>query len=126
MANNTANKILCEEEDEETTSPQNTFQDTIKEMGGIVFEKYPKHNTNLSHENVTGLIMAESLNDYMSTNFRYRYNVIDKLISEKQVRVMGVSGFGLDKIIEFVKSIQASFEQTQLPNTMNNLLGRNR
>jgi hypothetical protein len=120
-----ANDILMDE-DEDTSEDKtpNTFQDAVKELGNIAFKKYPKQTSNLSYENINGIIRAEVLNDYMETNFGYRYSTIDKLIAQKQIMVTSKGGWGMDKVIEFVKSIQASFEQTQLPARMRDMLGK--
>jgi hypothetical protein len=120
-----ANDILMDEDEENIDDKTpNTFQDAVKELGSIAFKKYPKQTSNLSYENINGIIRAEVLNDYMETNFGYRYSAIDKLVQQKQLMVTSKSGWGMDKIIEFVKSIQASFEQTQLPARMRDMLGK--
>jgi hypothetical protein len=125
MGSSAASDILIDEEEDEESKPQvNTFQDTIKEMGRLAFVHYPEKTSNLSDENINGLIRAEVINEYMAMNFGYRYVVIDTLIKQKQMRVVSKKGYGLDKIIEFVKSISASFEQTQLPTRLQDLKGR--
>lgn len=125
MGNSAVNDILMddEEEDNKSSSP-NTFQDAVKELGNILFKKYPEKTSNLSQDNVNGIIMAEVMNEYMSVNFGYTYKTLEKLCRDKEVRVVSVNGFGVEKIIEFVKSIQASFEQTQLPSRMKDLFNR--
>ena len=125
MGDTTVNDILIDEEDDNTTkSDVNTFQDSLKEMGGLLFSKYPKKTSNLSHENINGIIRAEVINEYMDVNFGYRYKVLDKLIEQKQIMVVSHNGLGMDKIIEFLKSISATFEQTQLPATLNRLYNK--
>lgn len=125
MSDNSVNKsITIEDEDEETIKPNNSFQDAVKELGAILFTKYPEKTSNLTYDNINGLVRAEVLNEYMDVNFGYRYKTIDKLITQKQMRVISHEGFGVIKIIEFVKSIQATFEQTQIPDRLQGLLRR--
>jgi hypothetical protein len=126
MTDNSVNESITIEEDDDTTKSdnQNTFQDAIKGMGEIVFSKYPKKTSQLSDENITGIIMGEVLNEYMDTNFGYRYKAIDKLIEQKQIMVVSTRGWGMEMFKEMLKSIQASFEQTQLPARLQNMLGR--
>jgi len=125
MSDNSVNKsITIEDEDEETIKPNNSFQDAVKELGAILFTKYPEKTSNLTYDNINGLVRAEVVNEYMDVNFGYRYKTIDKLIIQKQMRVISHEGFGVIKIIEFVKSIQATFEQTQIPDRLQGLLRR--
>lgn len=127
MGDNAVNKsFIIEDEDEEATTQQlNTFPDAVKELGHILFEKYPEKTSNLSYDNINGLVMGEVLNEYMEVNFGYRYKTVDRLMKQKQMRVIAYNGFGVEKIIEFVKSIQASFDQSTIPDTMmNRIRGR--
>jgi len=129
MGDNSVNKsILIEDEEEESSTGdnKNTFPEAVKEMGEILFNKYPKKTSNLSYENINGIIRAEVLNEYMDVNFGYRYKCIDALIVQKQTMMISHEGFGVEKIIEFVKGIQASFEQTQIPEGIRGILNRGR
>jgi len=129
MGDNSVNKsILIEDEEEESSTGdnKNTFPEAVKEMGEILFNKYPKKTSNLSYENINGIIRAEVLNEYMDVNFGYRYKCIDALIVQKQTMMISHEGFGVEKIIEFVKGIQASFEQTQIPEGIRGMLSRGR
>jgi hypothetical protein len=126
MSDNSVNESITIDEDEDNIKSDNvnTFQDAIKGMGEIVFDKYPKKTSNLSQENINGIIMGEVLNEYMDVNFGYRYKAIDKLIEQKQIMVVSDKGWGMEMFKEMLKSIQASFEQTQLPVRMQDMLRR--
>jgi len=127
MGENSVNKsiVIEEKEDgEESLNNRNTFPEAVKELGEILFNKYPEKTSNLSYENINGIIRAEVLNEYMDINFGYRYKCIDALIHQKEVRMVAHNGYGVEKIIEFVKSIQASFEQSQLPEGIRSALNR--
>ena len=116
---------LTEPDDtEEPKSEVNTLQDSLKELGNQLFIKNSEKTSNLSHDNINGLIRADALNDYMETNFGYRYAALDTLMVMKPARSLSYNGFGVEKLIEIVKSIQASFEQTQLPATLRDRLMR--
>ena len=119
----TANDIVIEKIDEEEESkPQpNTMQDTIKEMGKSLLERYPEKLSNLSYENCDGMTQADVLNEYMEINFGYRFKALDKLVNSKQSRVVSVGGFGIAAFNDLVKSIQATFEQHQLPENIKGL-----
>jgi type IV secretory pathway VirB4 component len=117
--------ILMEDEEEENTKPDvNTLQDTIKEIGKHLNEYNPKRKSNLNHTNVSGLIQAECLNEYMQRNWSYRFDVLDCLIINARDYPISVKGFGIEKFIDGIRSINASFEQTQLPESMRNLMRR--
>jgi len=127
MSDNSINEsIIIKDDDDEDIKGENTnsFQFAVKELGNILFDKYPEKTSNLSSENINGIVRIEVLNEYMSVNFGYRYQTLDKLVKQKQLRVISHDGFGVEKIIEFVKSIQASFEQTQIPDRLQGLIRR--
>lgn len=118
MGNSAVNDILMDDEEEESTSSQNNFQDAVKELGEMLFEKYPEKTSNLSQDNINGIIRANAINEYTEGAFGYRYRTLDKLVSDKQKLVVSHNGLGMDKLIEIVKSIQASFEQIQPTNAL--------
>jgi len=126
MEGNTANDIIVDTiEEEETGVPQpNTLQDTIKELAKNLHEKYPERMSNLSYINIDGMTQADVLNEYMHINFGYRYKALDKLVSSKCSRVVSKEGFGIAAFIETVKSIQASFEQHQIPDNLKGIFKR--
>lgn len=118
MGNSAVNDILMDDEEEEITSSQNNFQDAVRELGKMLFEKYPEKTSNLSQDNINGIIRANAINEYTEGAFGYRYRTLDKLVSDKQKLVVSHNGLGMDKLIEIVKSIQASFEQIQPTNAL--------
>ena len=122
--NKVSQLLMPDDEEDKPVSQNNTFQDTVKEMGKTLFRDYPKKTSNLSNENINGIIRAEVLNDYFDRNFGYRFKAIDTLIEQKQVMVVSKDGFGIGSIIEFVKSISATFEQTQIPDGLRGLIKR--
>jgi len=127
MSDNSVNEsiTMSDDNDEEIKGENtNSFQFAVKELGNILFNKYPEKTSNLTSENINGMVRIEVLNEYMSVNFGYRYQTLDRLVKQKELRVISTAGFGVEKIIEFVKSIQASFEQTQIPDRLQGLLKR--
>lgn len=107
--------ITIEDEEEDIKNEQNTLQDTILAIDRSIFKNFPRKKSNLSRNNEVGLIQAEVLNEYMERNFQYRYAVLDTLIECGRDYPISRNGFGIEKFIEAIKSIQATFEQTQLP-----------
>ena len=127
MADNSVNKSITIDidDDDDTIKQVNTFSDAIKEMGNVIHTRYPDKTSNISQENANGIIRVEVLNEYMNRNFGYEYESLKVLCSQKKVNVVSVKGWGIDKFIEAIKSIQASFEQMQMPEgIMNRLRGR--
>ena len=111
------------DEDEDNDKPEvNTLQDTIKQLSTELFVKNPKKTSNLSYDNINGIIRAMSINDYMEASYGYRFNALDAVVREKLALVSSHDGKGTKDLIEIVKSIQASFEQMQLPDRMRGLL----
>lgn len=122
---NVVESILYPDEDEEEIKPEpNSLQETIKELGNQAFKQNLKKLTYISNDNKSGLIQAEILNAYTERNFGYRYASLDALIDNDIQYSVSVKGYGFDKMVDLLKSIQASFEQTQLPQNMQNLLRR--
>jgi|WetSurMetagenome_2_1015567.scaffolds.fasta_scaffold615745_2 hypothetical protein len=123
---NTVNDIIAPEVEDDTpnVAQPNTLQDAIKEMGKILHERYLERNSNLSHENIDGMVQVDALNKYMSVNFGYRFKVLDELVRSKGSRVVSKDGFGIVAFNDLVKSIQATFEQHQIPENLKGLVRR--
>jgi hypothetical protein len=113
---NIANDILCDNEDEEEVLvQQNNIKDVINEISKALFDKYPKKTSNLSNDNIDGMVQAECLNEYMEKNFGYRYSVLDVLVKAKREYVISSGGYGIAAFIESIKSVQATIEQHEIP-----------
>lgn len=116
---NTANDLIIETEDEtETTSQRNTMQDTVKELSATLYKKYRHKTSVLRYENIEGMVQAQCLNEYMEKNFGRKYTVLDTLCSSLEERIVSKDGFGIASLIELLKSIQASFEQHEIPDNL--------
>jgi hypothetical protein len=127
MVDNSVNKSLTFEIEEEKkeTSEQNTFPLAIAELGEGLFDNYSDKTSNITDENIKGIIRCRALNDFMLEKYGIRYSVLDKICEDKMSLQLSRNGYGVEKFIEIVKSIQATFEQTQLPATLSQkLMGR--
>jgi hypothetical protein len=127
MSDNAVNKSITFDVDtsKEIVTETNTFPMAIKELGESLFENYEDKTTNITDENIRGIIRCRALNDYMQEKYGIRYSVLDKIVEDKMRLNVSRGGYGIEKFIEIVKSIQATFEQTQLPATFGQkLMGR--
>lgn len=128
MTDNAVNKSITmdlEKEVDKEVNEQNTFPLAIQELGEGLFEKYFDKTSDLTDENIRGIIRCRALNDFMLEKYGYRFSVLDKIVEDKMSLNISRDAFGMEKFIEIVKSIQASFEQTQLPTTLGQrLFGR--
>jgi len=104
-----------EDDSETATTNQNNFPAAIKEIGEAVFKRYPHKTSNLSSENILGMVRCSALNDYMEETYGIRYTTLDIVVQEVEERRLSKGGYGLEKFIESMKSIQASFEQHEIP-----------
>ena len=121
MSENAVNKSITmdiEDKNESPVTEQNTFPLAIQELGEGLFENYFDKTSNLTEENILGIIRCRALNDFMLEKYGVRYSVLDKIVEDKMSLNISRNGFGIEKFIEIVKSIQATFEQTQLPTTL--------
>lgn len=120
MSDNAVNKSITMEMEEKKSEviEQNTFPLAIQELGEGLFENYPDKTTNITDENIRGIIRCRALNDFMLEKYGVRYSVLDKIVEDKMSLNLSRNGYGIERFIEIVKSIQASFEQTQLPATL--------
>ena len=104
---------------------ENSFPLAIQELGEGLFEKYTDKTSLLSDENIVGIIRCDTLNEYMQVKYGFRYPVLDLIVAEKKSLSLSRNGYGVERFIEIVKSIQATFEQMQVPiSTMDRLRGR--
>ena len=121
MSENAVNKSITmdmEDNTREIPPEQNTFPLAIQELGEGLFENYLDKTSNITEENILGIIRCRALNDFMLEKYGVRYSVLDKICEDKMNLNISRNGFGIEKFIEIVKSIQATFEQTQLPSTL--------
>jgi len=128
MGDNAVNEsveVPIDAEQEETEERLDTFPLAIRELGEALFLKYDEKTSNLTDENIQGIIRCNTLNDYMQERYGIRYTVLDTLIDSKMKLVMSRNGYGVDKLIELIQSIQASFQQAEVaPSLGQNLLRR--
>jgi hypothetical protein len=111
-------------EEEETAKHGDTFPLAIRELGESLFLNYPNKTSNLSDENILGMIRIEALNDFMQSKYGFRYSVLDIVVQYKKELVISKNGFGISAFNDLVKSIQASFQQTEIPQTIGQRLMR--
>ena len=120
MGSNAVNEsidIPLEEGDEESKG-NDTFPMAIRELGEALFSSYPDKTSVLSDENILGIIRIETLNEFMLRKYGFRYTSLDAVVEYKKRLVVSKNGYGILQFIELVKSIQASFQQTELPQTL--------
>jgi hypothetical protein len=128
MTDNAVNKSITfeiPEDKEEQIQEQNNFPLAIQELGEGIFEKYPDKTSDLTDENIRGIIRCRALNDFMQEKYGVRYTVLDKIVEDKMNLNMSKSGKGIDKFIEVVKSVQASFQDLTVPMGMIGRMGGN-
>lgn len=125
MSENAANQFITaaisENEEEIPGNNQNNFPAAIKEIGEAVFKRYPRKTSNLTSENILGCIRCIAINDFMQETYGIRFSVLDLVPKEVEERRLSKGGYGLEKFIEAMKSIQASFEQHELPSRLGSL-----
>lgn len=114
MSDNAVNKSInipldVESDDKETKT--NSFSDAIDALGRVAFETYEDKTSNLTSENILGQIRCEILNDWKQTTYGYKHESLALICKRMPQKSMSRNGFGLTKLIELVKGIQASFEQ---------------
>jgi hypothetical protein len=126
-SSNLANDLITENmnEGQEPDKSSESFLAAIKEMGRILFKKYKPKTTNISYDNAAGFTSIEALNAWMEKHYKYKFQSLDTIVKSKRSNVMSVKGYGIDKFIEESGSIQASYQQTDIPlNLANKLMNR--
>lgn len=111
-------------EEEEDKKGSDTFPLAIRELGESLFLNYPNKTSNLSDENILGMLRIEALNDFMQSKYGFRYSVLDIVVQYKKELVLSKDGLGIKAFTELVKSIQTSFQQTDIPQTIGQRLMR--
>jgi len=114
MSDNAVNKsinIPLDVEEDNNTGRSNSFSDAIEALGKIALETYEDKTSNLTSENILGQIRCEVLNDWKLTTYGYEHSSLKLICKRMPQKSMSRNGFGLLKLIEMVKGIQASFEQ---------------
>ena len=128
-SSNSANDLITEDMSEglepDNKNTSESFLAAIKEMGKILFKRYPVKTTNITDENAAGFTSIEALNAWMEKHYNYQFSSLDIIVKSKRANVMSVKGYGIAKFIEESGSIQASYQQTDIPlNLANRLMNR--
>lgn len=126
---NTANDLITENMSDgivsDNINKSESFLAAIKEMGKILFKRYPVKTTNITDENAIGFTSIEALNAWMQEHYKYQFSSLNTIVDSKRRNVMSVKGYGIAKFIEESGSIQASYQQTDIPlNLANRLMNR--
>lgn len=111
-------EIPMSDDTKEESKGNDTFPMAIRELGESLFLNYPNKTSNLSDENILGMIRIEALNDFMQAKYGFRYSVLDIVVQYKKELVISKNGFGITAFNDLVKSIQASFQQTEIPQSI--------
>jgi hypothetical protein len=119
MGNNAVNEsveIPIEEEGISDGEHVDTFSQVIRQIGETLFDRYDEKTSNLTDENILGIIRIKTLNDYMEERYgpSARYTSLDTLAATKMNLVISRRGYGFDKFIEALQSIQAQFQNAEL------------
>jgi hypothetical protein len=125
---NAVNDIITEDmsEDfrEEDKKDNQSIIAAIREMGETLFKKYPAKTSNITSENEQGMDTVAVINDWMMSKYRYEFTTLNTLVKSKRENVMSVKGYGVEKFIEESHSIQATFQQTEIPQNLANRMMR--
>jgi hypothetical protein len=122
--NTSITEKLENDSDENGNNNGNNFPAAIAEIGEAIFERFPEKTSKLSAENKIGLIRCRAVNNYFEENFGVRYTILDNIPDDVLSLSVSVDAFGLQTFIAALHSINASFEQHEIPSTLRKLTGR--
>lgn len=89
----------------------NSFADAIEALGKVGFEDYEDKTSNLTSENILGQVRCELINNWKQENYGFRHSSLDLICRRMPQKSMSRNGFGMGKLIELLKGINATFEQ---------------
>lgn len=121
MGENAVNEsitIPIDDDLEETQRGNDAFPMAIREMGEALFLNYDEKTSNLSDENILGIIRCITINDYLQRRYNVRSSCLDEIVTRKKALILSRNAFGITQLQESFKAIQASFQQTDIPLTM--------
>lgn len=112
MSDNSVNKsINIPLEEDNDIKNVNSFSDAIDSLGKISLETYEDKTSNLTSDNIIGQLRCELLNDWKLSTYGYEHESLKLICKRMPIKSMSRNGYGITKLIEIVKGIQASFEQ---------------
>jgi len=112
MSDNAVNKsINIPLEEDSDIKNVNSFSDAIDSLGKISLETYEDKTSNLTSDNIIGQLRCEVLNDWKLSTYGYEHESLKLICKRMPIKSMSRNGYGISKLIEIVKGIQASFEQ---------------
>jgi len=109
-----ADDITLSEDSPDSGEDVNSFAKAIETLGNELLKSHEEKTGNLSANNILGMVQCQTLNDWKEKNYGYRHSVLDKICEINPNLKMSHNGFGITKLIEGLKGIQVSFEQSDL------------
>lgn len=89
----------------------NSFADAVEALGKVALQDYEDKTSNLSSDNIIGHIRMELINDWKHSMYGYRHSSLDLICNRVPVKTMSRGGYGITKLIEIIKGVNATFEQ---------------
>jgi hypothetical protein len=122
---NAVNDIITENIDmgeDDNKQDNQSFLAAVREIGEISFLKYPAKTSNITDENASGMDTVKVINEWMLKYYKFEFTSLSTFVKSKRENVMSVKGYGNEAFNKNLTAIQASFQQTELPQTLANRL----
>ena len=118
-------KVMARDANIEREEPEK-ISEMAMAIDRIASETTQDQKSNLISRNIKAITRAEALQTYMQTYFGYRIETLDALIEKKIAIVKSRDGWGIDKTLKGLSTLQSHVETNiGTPGTpLDNLIGK--
>jgi CRISPR/Cas system-associated exonuclease Cas4 (RecB family) len=103
-------KDLQKHEEGIKEEPLSSLAAFVKAIGAILSEESIEQKTELSGDNIEGIMQALTINDHLETNCGFRIRELDVFILEKLVKTVSYNRKGKDELIELFRAMKLNIE----------------
>ena len=110
-----------------TQEEREKASELITELNEVLSVKNPKQKSVLTSTNIIGMNRADAIQRFTEYEYGFRNDVLDALCGSKIELVKSREGYGILKLIDIVKTLQARMEATLIPTQPDytgNLMGK--
>jgi CRISPR/Cas system-associated exonuclease Cas4 (RecB family) len=109
------NNAARKEEEESSFSGTHSAEAFVKALEFILSDKNIDQKTQLSSENIEGMIKLLTVNDYLKKHFGFRLIPYDTAIQIKIVKSISLDRQGKKELIELFKEMNLQIDATDIP-----------
>jgi hypothetical protein len=119
---NTLTKQLTNIDRSEREEDSSSLAAFIKALGIIQSKEDIDQKSHLSDENIHGIMIGLSWNDYLERNLGFRLSSLDTFIAEKLLKSISLDRMGRNELIELFRAMKLELEGSNVETIGNRMI----